>query len=180
MRTPAWRADGRATNPKAAQWNFDADNRAGVWRRPGRVSVPPTSLPSRPTTLRARSSHWSKRSFADASRPPRPASTGRSPPRMPKRALERLRCRIALGSFGRYQDAMWEGEPWLYHSRLGRDEPQTDRPPGGRVRGRAGLTVKAGRHWRTWRGLSGRSWDGASMCEGSIGCTCRVIWSATS
>jgi deoxyribodipyrimidine photolyase-related protein len=101
--------------PVGGQWNFDADNR---WpsARPGPGLLPPPRTrfapmpsPGGPRPGRAR--------FAD-----HPgslaASTGRSPPP----ALQALDDFIAhrLPQFGTYQDAMWTGEPWLYHARMSR------------------------------------------------------------
>ncbi len=102
------------TKPIGGQWNFDADNR-GAFPAEGPTNVPPpvrfapdaitrdvmalvqTRFASNPGTLD---------SFAW--------------PVTRAQALDVLAAFIThrLPLFGRYQDAMWQGEVWLYHSHI--------------------------------------------------------------
>jgi deoxyribodipyrimidine photolyase-related protein len=100
--------------PVGGQWNFDHDNRGSFDRRgPGLLPAPRAFAPDATTRevialVRARfASHPGK---LDAFDWPLDAAQARE-------ALDDfLANRLPL--FGRYQDALWEGEPWLYHSRL--------------------------------------------------------------
>ena len=100
--------------PVGGQWNFDADNResfgaAGPGAAPPRVSFPPDALTREVIALvNAR--------FAD--HPGRLDSFAWPVTRA--QALMSLQAFIQqrLPLFGRYQDAMWPGDPWLYHSHL--------------------------------------------------------------
>jgi deoxyribodipyrimidine photolyase-related protein len=110
------RADGRCsgTQPAGGQWNFDADNREAFGPQ-GPGFLPP------PRRVRARCHHpRGDRAGAHALR--------RSPGRLDAfawpvtraQALQALQAFIdqRLPHFGRWQDAMWPGEPWLYHAHL--------------------------------------------------------------
>jgi deoxyribodipyrimidine photolyase-related protein len=100
--------------PEGGQWNFDEDNReafgpAGPGAVPPRAMFKPNSITRDVITLvEARF----------ASHPGRLDSFAWPVTR--KQALMALRRFIAerLPLFGRYQDAMWPGEPWLYHAHL--------------------------------------------------------------
>lgn len=100
--------------PVGGQWNFDAHNRGSFDRRgPGLLprprAFPPGALTRDVITLvRDRfAGHPGRLDHFDW---PLDAEQAQA-------ALEDfLAHRLPL--FGRYQDAMWEGEPWLYHSRL--------------------------------------------------------------
>jgi deoxyribodipyrimidine photolyase-related protein len=100
--------------PIGGQWNFDADNRAafgpeGPGDLPPRTTFEPDALtrevvalvefrfPQHPGTLA---------SFAW------PVTRAQA-----LQALQRF-VEQRLPLFGRYEDAMWPGEPWLYHSQL--------------------------------------------------------------
>ncbi len=100
--------------PAGGAWNFDAENRstfgkAGPGVVPSPVSFPPDALTRDVLDL-------VKRRFA--------THPGRLDhfdwPVTPAQARTALDDFIAhrLPNFGRFQDAMWTGEPWLYHSRL--------------------------------------------------------------
>ena len=100
--------------PVGGQWNFDADNR-GSFGAAGPVDVPPRSAFAPDEVTREVialvedrfSDHpGSLRSFAW--------------PVTRAQALQSLRHFVEqrLPQFGRYQDAMWPGEAWLYHSHL--------------------------------------------------------------
>jgi len=100
--------------PVGGQWNFDADNRA-AFGAAGPGAVPPRAKFEPDATTRevialvcSRFAHHPGRleSFAW--------------PVTRAQALQSLQAfvRERLPLFGRYQDAMWPGEPWLYHAHL--------------------------------------------------------------
>ena len=100
--------------PVGGQWNFDHDNRGTFDRRgPGLLPAPRAFAPDAITRevidlVRTRfASHPGK---LDAFDWPLDAAQARE-------ALDDFIVH-RLPLFGRYQDALWEGEPWLYHSRL--------------------------------------------------------------
>lgn len=100
--------------PRGGRWNFDADNRHVFDKRgPQHLPAPLQFVPDAMTqaTLAQIASV-----FAD--HPGSLAAFGW--PVTPAQARAALEDFIAhrLPLFGRYQDAMWTGEPWLYHSRL--------------------------------------------------------------
>jgi deoxyribodipyrimidine photolyase-related protein len=100
--------------PVGGQWNFDADNRGSFGKSgPGLLPPPSRFEPDAITQevlalVQQRFSHHpgSLKSFAW--------------PVTREQALSALADFIVhrLPSFGLYQDAMWEGEVWLYHSHL--------------------------------------------------------------
>jgi deoxyribodipyrimidine photolyase-related protein len=100
--------------PAGGQWNFDADNREAFGPRgpgvlPPRATFEPDALTREVLALvetRFARHPGSLRSFAW------PVTRAQA-----LQALHRfVEQRLAL--FGRYEDAMWPGEPWLYHSQL--------------------------------------------------------------
>ncbi len=104
--------DGAA--PAGGEWNFDIANRGafgkdGPPRRPAPRRFPPDALTRNVIEL-------VERAF--------PGNPGRTDqfdwPVTPADAEAALVDFVEhrLAGFGRYQDAMWAGEPWLYHSRL--------------------------------------------------------------
>ena len=104
----------RDGQPEGGQWNFDADNReafgaAGPVGVPARATFEPDALTRDVIDLVNREfalhpGHLD--SFAW--------------PVTREQALRSLQSFIdqRLPLFGRYEDAMWPGEPWLYHSHL--------------------------------------------------------------
>ena len=106
--------DGQSYEPAGGQWNFDADNReafdaAGPGAVPPRTSFEPDAVTREVIALvNAR--------FAE--HPGR--LDGFAWPVTRAQALQSLRAFIQerLPLFGRYQDAMWPGNPWLYHAHL--------------------------------------------------------------
>ncbi len=104
--------DGKA--PVGGQWNFDADNRE-AFGKAGPQNVPP---PKRfaPDTITQEVMALVNTRFA--SHPGNLHSFG-WPVTRPQ-ALEALQTFIEqrLPLFGQYEDAMWAGEAWLYHSHL--------------------------------------------------------------
>ncbi|MEN9627147.1 MAG: hypothetical protein RJA10_373 [Pseudomonadota bacterium] len=100
--------------PEGGQWNFDADNReslgpAGPGRVPPRLVFEPDALTREVIALvRARlGTHPGQLdSFAW------PVTRAQALLALQRFVAERL------PQFGRWQDAMWPGEPWLYHAHL--------------------------------------------------------------
>ncbi|MBC7602075.1 MAG: cryptochrome/photolyase family protein, partial [Ramlibacter sp.] len=100
--------------PVGGQWNFDAENResfgaAGPTTVPPRTSFEPDEITRDVIALvndRFAQHPGSLNSFAW--------------PVTRAQALQSLQAfiRERLPLFGRYQDAMWPGDPWLYHSHL--------------------------------------------------------------
>jgi deoxyribodipyrimidine photolyase-related protein len=100
--------------PAGARWNFDTDNRKAFGRGgPQDLPLPPAFAPDACTAevialVRAR--------FGG-----RPGDLSRFDwPLTQQQAQLALDDFIALRlpNFGRYQDAMWAGQPWLFHSQL--------------------------------------------------------------
>ena len=100
--------------PAGGAWNFDADNRASFGRDgPGPLRAP---VPFPPDAITREVLALVGRRFAA-----HPGSLERFDwPVTRAEALEALADFVGhrLPGFGRHQDAMWAGEPWLYHSRL--------------------------------------------------------------
>ena len=106
-------ADG---GPEGGQWNYDPDNR-GSFRKEGprREGLRDPILCRPDPTTRAVMAMVERR-FAG-----HPGKLGEFAwPVTPEAAREVLRDFVdhRLASFGRFQDAMWTQEPWLFHSRL--------------------------------------------------------------
>ncbi|WP_235823313.1 cryptochrome/photolyase family protein [Azohydromonas sediminis] len=100
--------------PCGGQWNYDADNREAFDARgPGFVPPRPTFAPD---AITRDVIDLVNRRFAD-----HPGSLDSFAwPVTRTQALRALDAFVdeRLESFGRFQDAMWPGEPWLYHSHL--------------------------------------------------------------
>jgi deoxyribodipyrimidine photolyase-related protein len=100
--------------PLGGQWNFDAENRASF----GKKGPPALPKPSRfkPDDITEKVIDLVNSKMA--THPGSVAEFGWPVTRA--QALQALSEFIAhrLPSFGLYQDAMWEGEVWLYHSHL--------------------------------------------------------------
>ncbi len=100
--------------PEGGQWNFDADNReafdaGGPGDVPPRVAFAPDAITREVIALvEARFAAHPGRldSFAW------PVTREQAQVSLQRFIAERLPL------FGRYQDAMWPGEPWLYHAHL--------------------------------------------------------------
>lgn len=104
-------ADGK---PEGGEWNYDAENR-GSFGKTGPVDLPsPKRFTPDSVTLQV----------LDEVRQRFPDHVGRLDhfdwPVTRVQALSALQDFIEnrLVDFGDYQDAMWTGEPWLYHSRI--------------------------------------------------------------
>ena len=106
--------DGQDSEPAGGQWNFDADNReafgaGGPGAVPARAVFEPDAVTREVIALvDTRFAHHPGQldSFAW--------------PVTRAQALLSLQAFICdrLPLFGRYQDAMWPGDPWLYHAHL--------------------------------------------------------------
>jgi deoxyribodipyrimidine photolyase-related protein len=100
--------------PAGGSWNYDRENRRSFGKQGPGVIPAPASFPPDELTREV---------FADvqAHFPNHPGSLDRFDwPVTPARAREALDDFVAhrLPAFGPYQDALWTGEPYLYHSRL--------------------------------------------------------------
>ena len=100
--------------PAGGCWNFDTENRGAFGAKgPGRVPATPRFAPDAVTQdvldlVEGR--------FAD--HPGRLSSFGWPVTRPDALAALDAFVEQRLPLFGRYQDAMWTGEPWLYHAHL--------------------------------------------------------------
>jgi deoxyribodipyrimidine photolyase-related protein len=100
--------------PVGGQWNFDADNRESFGKEGPQHVPPPTRF--LPDDLTQEVIALVNTHFAD--HPGTLDSFGWPVTR--QQALVALQAFIAerLPLFGKYEDAMWSGEAWLYHSHL--------------------------------------------------------------
>ncbi|WP_395826222.1 cryptochrome/photolyase family protein [Collimonas sp.] len=107
-------SDSSADEPLGGKWNFDSDNREafdadGPGLLPARASFEPDAITREVIGLvNARLADHPGRLDSFAWPVTRP------------QALQSLQAFIddRLPLFGRFQDAMWPGDPWLYHSHL--------------------------------------------------------------
>jgi len=100
--------------PVGGQWNFDADNREAFG--PGGPGVLPMRATFEPDALTREVIALVNDRFAQ-----HPGTLdGFAWPVTREQALQALQRFVAqrLPLFGRYEDALWPGEPWLYHSQL--------------------------------------------------------------
>ncbi|MFM9024629.1 MAG: cryptochrome/photolyase family protein [Planctomycetaceae bacterium] len=100
--------------PAGGRWNFDAENRgafpkAGPGALPPPVRFPPDAVTRGVIDLVNRRFSAHPGGLADFDWPVTPADA---------RAALADFVAHRLANFGAYQDAMWTGEPWLWHSRL--------------------------------------------------------------
>jgi deoxyribodipyrimidine photolyase-related protein len=100
--------------PIGGQWNFDADNRE-AFGATGPGAVPPRLVFEADTVTREVITLVNTRFTAH----PGPLDSFAWPVTRAQ-ALQSLQAFIAerLPLFGRYQDAIWPGDPWLYHAHL--------------------------------------------------------------
>ena len=104
--------DGKA--PAGGQWNFDADNRASFGAK-GPGAVPP---PSRFTPDAITQEVLALVNTRFASHPGSVADFGWPVTRAQALLALNVFVQERLPFFGEHQDALWEGEVWLYHSHL--------------------------------------------------------------
>jgi len=100
--------------PAGGQWNFDADNREAFGREGPGLLVPPLRFEPDETTREVMA-------LVNAQQPPAPGRLAQFGwPVTRAQALAELEDFIThrLADFGRYQDAMWGGQPWLYHAMI--------------------------------------------------------------
>ena len=100
--------------PAGGQWNFDADNRESFGRDgPGEVPSPPRFEPDAVTreVLALVASRF-------ATHPGSLASFGWPVTREQAQVALAAFVEQRLANFGRWQDALWSGQPWLWHSLL--------------------------------------------------------------
>jgi deoxyribodipyrimidine photolyase-related protein len=100
--------------PEGGQWNFDADNRE-AFGAAGPGEVPPRAV-FEPDAITREVMALVEARFAG-----HPGTlTSFAWPVTRAQALDALQRFITerLPLFGRYQDAIWPGEPWLYHAHL--------------------------------------------------------------
>lgn len=105
--------------PSGGRWNYDADNR-GSFSKSG-----PTALPQ-PRSFRLDTVTRTVINLVDTRFASHPGELSHFDwPVTPANARMALKDFLnhRLVNFGRYQDAIWVGEPWLYHSRLSQDYP---------------------------------------------------------
>ena len=100
--------------PAGGRWNYDADNRgafpkAGPGRLPAPRAFPPDDVTRGVIDLVNRRFASHPGDLARFDWPVTPATA--------RLALDDFLVH-RLAHFGKYQDAIWTGEPWLYHSRL--------------------------------------------------------------
>lgn len=100
--------------PVGGRWNFDTENRGAFDARGPGLLRPPIRFPPDAITREVISQvqqHYGQHpgSLASFDWPVTPADA--------EQALADFVSHRLIG-FGRYQDAMWTGQPWLYHSRL--------------------------------------------------------------
>ncbi|MGV3726154.1 cryptochrome/photolyase family protein [Hydrogenophaga sp.] len=100
--------------PAGGEWNFDADNREAFGPNGPGFVPPPTRF--EPDGLTQQVVDLVRTRFAD--HPGQAAPFGWPVTRA--QALQALQVFIdeRLPNFGHWQDAMWTGEPWLYHAHL--------------------------------------------------------------
>ncbi len=100
--------------PIGGRWNFDADNRE-AFGAAGPGAVPPRTVFEPDAVTRE------VMAMVDTRFAPHPGNLDSFRwPVTREQALQSLQAFIAerLPLFGRYQDAMWPGDPWLYHAHL--------------------------------------------------------------
>jgi deoxyribodipyrimidine photolyase-related protein len=98
--------------PRGGKWNYDGENREHFGKEgPGQLPAPPVFPPD--TVTRKVIAEVERRFGAH----PGDLATFAWPvTRTDALAALKLFIKQRLPDFGRYQDAMWTGEPWLYHS----------------------------------------------------------------
>lgn len=98
--------------PVGGAWNFDKENRAAFKRAPD----PPTIYRARPDDVTKEVIALVEREFPGA--PGRLDGFGWGVTRAEARRALKDFVERRLPRFGAHQDAMWAGEPWLYHAQL--------------------------------------------------------------
>ena len=100
--------------PEGGRWNYDADNRGAFPKDgPGKIPAPVSFLPD---TITQEVIDLVERLFADHPGSLRHFDWPVTPGQATKALHDFVSNRLFL--FGPFQDALWTGQPWLYHSRL--------------------------------------------------------------
>ena len=102
------------SEPAGGQWNYDVENRGTFPKAgPGKLPAPVRFAPDKTTrgVIDLVNSRFASHpgSLDDFDWPVTPADA--------RAALDDFLAH-RLAHFGRYQDAIWTAQPWLYHSRL--------------------------------------------------------------
>ncbi len=100
--------------PVGGQWNFDADNRESFGKAGPQNLPPPTRFAPDAITLEV----LALVNTRFASHPGSLATFGWPVTRAQALLALEAFIRERLPLFGKYEDAMWQGEAWLYHSHL--------------------------------------------------------------
>ena len=103
--------------PTGGRWNFDHDNREPPPKGADTLGVPEPWWPEEDEIdeeVRADLDRWERDGDVSLHRPGRPAAVPRHPARGAGRARPVRGER--LSSFGAYEDAVLEGDPWMAHS----------------------------------------------------------------
>ena len=100
--------------PEGGQWNYDTDNRGSFGKQgPGLLPAPRAFIPDSITRdVIALVERMFPNHPGDLSKFDWPVTSAEA-----ELALEDF-IKNRLSEFGQYQDAIWMGQPWLYHSRL--------------------------------------------------------------
>jgi len=100
--------------PEGGRWNYDADNRGAFPKEgPGKVPAPVSFLPD---SITREVIELVEKRFAAHPGSLRHFDWPVTPGQAGKALRDFVENRLFL--FGPYQDALWTGQPWLYHSRL--------------------------------------------------------------
>ncbi len=100
--------------PEGGRWNYDADNRGAFPKGgPGKIPAPVSFLPD---AITRETIDLVEKRFADHPGSLRHFDWPVTPGQAEKALKDFVAARLYL--FGPYQDALWTGQPWLYHSRL--------------------------------------------------------------
>lgn len=100
------------SRPVGGKWNFDTQNR----KPPPKKLRPPPGTQFRPDAITRSILHLVRRKFSNHFGDLEPFHYGVTRIQALKKLEEFLRVR--LPQFGEYQDAMLQGEPWMYHSHI--------------------------------------------------------------
>ena len=149
--------------PVGGQWNFDADNRAAF----GKAGPPPLPTPTRfePDAITLEVMALVRERYA--AHPGQLDSFGWPVTRAQALLALDAFVRERLPHFGQWQDAMWEGEVWLFHSHLSAALNLKLLNPREVVAAAEAAWRNGHAPWQRWKVSSARSWAGANTCGAS-------------